>query len=152
MTTVEVALLIGVGIGVVEVGLSWSGVLLSVPIVILTVANFCAMGILSAAIILLVKRGDPISGPLYQVTLLLSGAIFPVDLFPSWLQTLCLLNPAYYGVSALHEALLTDAGLSGILDELAVLAGFAAVGIPVSAWVFGRAVLQAKRLGILGNY
>ena len=95
LTSIEVGALVGVGVGLFGVGLTLGGVLLSIPIVALTVVNFCAMGIVSAAVVLLVKRGDPISGPLYQVTLVLSGAIFPVALFPSWLQTISHLTPAY---------------------------------------------------------
>jgi ABC-2 type transport system permease protein len=152
LTTIEVALLVGMGVGVVGVGLSMTGVALAVPVVLLTVVNFCAMGIASAALVLLVKRGDPVSGPAAQVVLLLSGAIFPVELFPGWLQALCRANPAYYGVRGLHEALLTDGGFTGLLDELAVLAAFACITLPLSLWCFSRSVAKAKHLGVLANY
>jgi len=152
LTTVQVALLVGMGVGVVGTGLSTRGVLLAVPVVVLTVVNFCALGIISAAIVLLVKRGDPISGPVAQVVLLLSGAIFPVELFPAWLEALCHVNPAYYGVRGLHEALLTDGGLAGLVDELAVLSAFACLGLPLSLWLFSAAVAKAKQLGVLGSY
>lgn len=152
LTTFEVAAVIAVGIGVLGVGLTFDGVLLSVPVVVLTVANFCAMGIASAAVVLLVKRGDPISGPLYQATLILSGAIFPIELFPAWLETIARLTPAYYGVRGMREALLTDNGLDGIVDELIVLFGFAAVLLPLSVWLFSRSIAAAKRYGVLGSY
>lgn len=152
LTTIEVALLIGLGIGLIGVGLSLSGIALAVPVVLLTVANFCAMGIASAAVVLLVKRGDPISGPVYQLTLVLSGAVFPVELFPEWLQAVCKVIPAYYGVRALREALLTDDGWAGIIDELAILAAFAVVTLPIAVLMFSGAVRAAKRLGVLGSY
>lgn len=152
ITSVEVGLVVIVGVGVVGSGLSLSGLAASIPIVALTVANFCAMGIASAAVVVLVKRGDPISGPLYQVTLVLSGAIFPVELFPPWLETIAKLTPAYYGVRGLREALLTDNGLEGIADELAILLAFAIVLIPAAVWLFGRSVATAKRFGVLGAY
>lgn len=152
LSTLEVAMLVGVGVGLVGVGLSVSGILLALPVVVLTVANFCALGIASAAVILLAKRGDPVSGPVSQIVLLLSGAIFPVELFPGWLEAVCRVNPAYYGVRGMHEALLTDVGFSGLLDEVAVLTAFACVSIPVSVWLFASAVGRAKRLGILASY
>ncbi len=152
LTTVEVAALIAVGVGVLGAGLSFQGVVLAAPIVILTVVNFCAMGIASAAVVLLVKRGDPISGPLYQATLLLSGAIFPIELFPAWLETVARLTPAYYGVRGMREALLTDVGFAGIVDELAVLTGFAVVVLPVAVMMFSRSIVAAKRYGVLGSY
>jgi ABC-2 type transport system permease protein len=152
LTTVEVGALIGLGVGLFGAGLTIEGVLLSVPIVALTVLNFCAMGVVSAAVVLLVKRGDPISGPVYQATLVLSGAIFPVELFPRWLEVISRSTPGFYGVRGTREALLTDVGPRGIVDEIAVLAGFAAVSLPVAVWCFGWSIATAKRLGVLGSY
>ena len=152
MTAIEVALLLGVGIGIVGVGLSSGGLLVALPIILLTVLNFAALGMVSAALVLLVKRGDPISGPIYQLTLLMSGAIFPVELFPRWLELMSHMSPAYYGVRGLREAILTDGGYAAIVDELAVLGLFAAVTLPTSLWLFSRSVATAKRLGVLGSY
>lgn len=152
LTTIEVALLVGIGVGWLGAGLSATGVLLALPVVVLTVVNFCAMGIASAAVVLLVKRGDPISGPLYQLTLVLSGAVFPVELFPAWLEVVARATPAFYGVRGLREALLTDMGFAGIVDEVVVLTAFAAVLLPSAIWLFARSVAQAKRFGVLGSY
>ncbi len=152
LTTIEVLLLIGVGVGALGAGLSLYGLVVAVPIVLLTIANFCALGIASAALVLLAKRGDPISGPIYQLTLLLSGAVFPVELLPGWLEALAKLTPAYYGVRGLREALLADAGFSGVGDEIVLLAAFAAVLLPLAVWLFGRSVAKAKELGVLGSY
>ena len=41
LTFIDIALYVGVGIGVFGVGLSWSGVLLSIPLFLLTLASFC---------------------------------------------------------------------------------------------------------------
>ena len=152
LTTIEVAALIGVGVGGFGAGLTVQRVLASVPVMLLSLANFLALGIVSGSVLLLAKRGDPISGPVFQLTLLMSGAVFPVELFPSWLETLCRLTPAFYGVRGAREALLTDGGLSATVDELVILAGFAVVTLPIALWVFGRSVATAKRLGVLGSY
>lgn len=152
LTTIEVGVLVGLGLGWLGVGLSFANIVLAAPIIALTVTNFCAMGIASAAVILLVKRGDPISGPIYQLTLLLSGAVFPVELFPRWLELISRATPAYYGVRGLREAMLTDAGWSGIVDEIAALSGFALVSVPVAGWAFSRSIALAKSLGVLGSY
>ncbi|MEM9514436.1 MAG: ABC transporter permease [Actinomycetota bacterium] len=152
LTTLEVALLLGIGIGVFGAGIGFSNLLLAVPVVVLTVLNFCALGIASAALIMLAKRGDPISGPLYQATLLLSGAIFPIEVFPGWLQAVSKATPGYYGVRGARDALLTDGGFAAIRSDLVVLALFAAVMLPVAVWIFARALSAAKRLGVLASY
>lgn len=152
LTTIEAGLLVGVGIGFFGTGLSISGVLASLPIVAATVASFCALGFASAGLTLLAKRGDPISGPLFQLTLLMSGAVFPIELYPGWLEVLCRATPGYYGVRGLREALLTDGGAAATIDELIVLLGFGVVLIPLGLWTFGRAVSKAKALGVLSSY
>jgi ABC-2 type transport system permease protein len=152
LATVEVGLLLTVGIGVFGAGLSADGLLLAVPIVLLILANFAALGILAAAVLLLVKRGDPVSRPLFQITLLLSGAIIPVDLFPGWLQFICHLNPAFYGVRSMREVLLGDPSWGRIAGDLSIMAGCAIVALPIAVAVFGRSVKAAKRLGVLATY
>ncbi|MDH3753182.1 MAG: ABC transporter permease, partial [Acidimicrobiia bacterium] len=81
LTAVEVALLVGFGIGVAGVGIPVGGLLISLPLFILTIISFCTLGIISAALIIVAKRGDPLTGPAYQLTLLLSGAVFPIEVF-----------------------------------------------------------------------
>jgi ABC-2 type transport system permease protein len=148
----QVGALFVVGIGVFGVGVSPGALLSATPVVALTAVTFCALGIASAALVLLVKRGDPISGPVYQATLLLSGALFPVELFPGWLQAICRVTPAYHGVRGVRDALLTDQGFAGTFEELAILGAFSVVLVPLSVWLFGRSIRRAKMLGVLGSY
>ena len=122
LTFIDIALYVGVGIGVFGVGLSWSGVLLSIPLFLLTLASFCAFGIVGASIAV-AKRGDPLSGPLIQATAVLSGALFPVSVFPPVLELLARCFPAYYGINGLREALLGGGSWSDIAPDVAVLAG-----------------------------
>lgn len=152
LTLLEAVALFGIGIGFIGVGISPGSLVVATPVIVLTAITFCALGIMSAAFVLLVKRGDPISGIVFQLNLILSGAIIPIELFPGWLEALCRLTPAYYGVRGVRDALLTDGGFASTADELAILAGFSAVLVPASLWMFGRAVRRAKVLGVLGSY
>ena len=152
MTTVQVVALIGIGVGVLGAGLSVAGVVAALPVLLLMIVNFCAVGIVAAAFTLLTKRGDPISRVFYQVTLLLSGAVLPLDVFPVWLQLIGRATPAYYGVRGLRDAILTDDAFAAAADEMVILAVFAVLTVPLAVWIFGRAVRQAKKYGILGAY
>jgi ABC-2 type transport system permease protein len=152
LTLVDVTLYLGVGIGVFGDGLSAQGVLFSIPLLVLTLASFCAFGIVGAAFAVLAKRGDPLSGPLIQATAVLSGALFPVSMFPVALEILARCFPAYYGINGLREALLGDFGWREIAPDFLVLAAFVAVLLPLSMWIFERALAASRRAGILGNY
>ena len=61
-------------------------------------------------------------------------------------------NPAYYGINGLREALLGGGGWSEVAPDVAVLAGFVVVFLPLSVWIFERALAASRRAGILGNY
>lgn len=152
LTVFELIFYLVVGIGVFGAGLSLVGALLAIPVALLTLATFCAFGIISASVVVLAKRGDPLSAPLLQLTALLSGAVFPVEVLPTPFEVLARLFPAYYGINGLREALLGSATLASVGPDLLILAGFAAVLLPLSLHLFSRALSAARRLGTLGNY
>ena len=152
LTAVDLALYFGLGIGIVGHGLSGFGLVLAVPLVALTLATFCAFGILGAALGVLVKRGDPVSGPLLQLTSIMSGALFPVSVFPSPIRALARAFPAFYGITGVREALLGGAGVRDVLPEFVVLVCFVAVLLPLSLVAFERALAIARRTGVLASY
>ena len=152
LTAVDLVMYFGLGIGVIGGGLRLEGLLLSVPLVALTLATFCAFGIMGAALGVLVKRGDPVSGPLLQLTSIMSGALFPISVFPGPLRALARAFPAYYGITGVRETLLAGGGLSAVWVDLVVLTVFVAVLLPLSLALFERALTIARRTGILASY
>ena len=152
LTAVDLVMYFGVGIGALGAGLTVQGLALSVPIVALTLATFCAFGIFGAALGVLVKRGDPVSGPLLQVTSIMSGALFPISVFPGPIRALARAFPAFYGINGVREALLAGSGAASVWPEVAILALFVAVLLPLSVVTFGRAIGVAQRTGVLASY
>ncbi|MEE8603381.1 ABC transporter permease [Euzebya tangerina] len=152
LTTIQVVGLIGIGVGLVGTGLSPGAVVGALPVLVLMILNFVAVGVVAGAVTLLSKRGDPISRGFYQLTLLLSGAVIPLELFPGWMQLIGRATPAFYGVRGLRDAVLTDGGVGAAADEVLILLGFAIITVPLAIGLFAAAVRSAKRYGILGTY
>lgn len=152
VSALQVALLLVFGIGVVGSGIPLGGLLLSIPVLALTTATFAAFGLASAGLLLLAKRGDPISGPFYQLSMLLSGAVFPLDVLPGFIEAISIAVPATWGVQATRELLLNDAGWRDVLPETLVLAGFSVVLLPLGAAVLARCLRTARAAGVLGSY
>jgi len=69
-----------------------------------------------------------------------SGAIYPVESFPSWLQAFASVNPETYSVHALKAVLFKGAGLHAISNDLLFLAGFSFVSLTVSIITFKRSL------------
>ena len=68
---------------------------------------------------------------------LLSGALFPLDAFPRWLQYLAFANPLTYGVDGLRGSLIGATAFPLLLD-LAALLGSSALRILVAAYLFSN--------------
>ena len=125
---------------------SWPGL---VAILVTTAAAMSAVGIMTAAAVLVVKRGQTLSGLLIFGMSLAGGAFFPVSVLPGWLEAIGKVVPPRFAFDGLRHALYRGSGWEG--DAL-VLAGFAAVTLPVAVWLFARALRYARRSGSLAQY
>lgn len=150
-TAIDVAAYLVIGVGWLGVGFSASGLALGLLILVLTFVSFCAFGILSAAFIVLTKRGDPFTLVFSQASSFLAGALFPVSLLPGFLQDAAHLVPAFYGLRAIRLVLLGGGDWGKVWQDIAALVGFGIVLIPAAMWCFGRAVRSARITGTLGT-
>ncbi|MFQ5427364.1 MAG: ABC transporter permease [Thermodesulfobacteriota bacterium] len=67
-----------------------------------------------------------------------SGAIYPVESFPGWLQVFAAVNPETYSVHALKALIFKGSGFWTITNDLLFLAGFSFVTLTVSILTFKR--------------
>ncbi len=149
--SVEAVLYFGLGWALSGLSFSLGALLLAVPLLLLTLGAFAAIGILSAAVIVLTKRGDPFSSLVLQASNLLAGAVFPIAVLPESLQLIARMVPAFYGLRGVREVLLAGGGLSEISSDLLALVAFNLVLVPLSLWALSRAVRIARITGTLGN-
>ncbi|MGQ0521441.1 MAG: ABC transporter permease [Actinomycetota bacterium] len=117
-----------------------------------SVAAFVALGLLSAAAVLVVKRGNPVATLIGMTGALVGGAYVPTSTFPGWLEAVAAVNPMTYALDAWRGALLAGDGPGAIAGDLAVLAATAAVALPLAWWAVGRAVDVARADGTVATY
>lgn len=135
----------------VALGLSLSGVnVIGAALVFgIALAAFSAVGVLSAACIVVWKRGDPIPWLIGAASWLFGGVFFPIDRLPESLQLLSRLLPISYALEALRPALLGSAGLAEIVERTVPLLVFTAAVVPLSLYAFHRALERARVEGTL---
>ena len=139
--------------GAIFFGVTYDGsYLLAFMILILTTMVFASLGILSASFAMVFKRGDPIAVLLGTSTAVFSGVFFPPQLLPESMQNVSRILPATYGLEAIRGVLIENNGLSEARKPILTLLIFLAVLLPISLWVFSRAVRRAKREGSLIQY
>lgn len=141
--------LLGVALGVSFSGANFLGAFL---IFGLTIISFGALGIGSASFVMVFKRGDPVGWVFTSLSSLLGGVFYPVSVLPAWLSEISFILPITHALRGLRRCLLTKAPISAVLPELAILAGFVALLLPLSISIFGWAVRRAKRDGSLAHY
>jgi ABC-2 type transport system permease protein len=138
-------LLLGLDIGDANV----AGALL---VLLLSIIAFASIGIMAASIIMIIKRGDPITRLFSSVSFLLGGIYYPLEVLPGWLRPVANVLPITYSVRAMREALLNGAGWSTLQGDVIVLALFCIVIFPLSLFGFRLAVERARADGSLTHY
>lgn len=132
-----------------------AGVPTAIVIVVLGLASTLAIGIFGASIKVLSKRADPVLS-LYSIAAsVLSGAFYPVELLPDWLQAFSWVIPHTYVIQALRKVLMPlGHTLPGPTAEQAILALFlfSLVAYPVALWTFGRLLEYGRKVGALSGY
>jgi ABC-2 type transport system permease protein len=142
-------LIIGMLLGVDMTDANICGALL---ILVLTIICFSSIGILSASFIMVFKRGDPINMLLMGTSELFGGVLFPIEVFPGWLQNISHILPITYSVNGMRHALLQGYSIGELAPELTTLVLFSVMLLPFSLFIFNKAVLRVKEEGGLVQY
>jgi ABC-2 type transport system permease protein len=135
--------------------LDLSGLAPSVWVLMLGLAGGLAIGIMSAALKVLAKSGDPILFVYSLAAQILSGVYFPIELLPGWVRSASWLIPHTYVVAALRRLLMVggDRLLGMELPQaLLSLAAFSALALPLALWLYIRAMEYGRKLGVLSGY
>jgi ABC-2 type transport system permease protein len=145
------ALVLGLGMVLFGARFELSGAVAALAVLGLGIIVSLALGICSAAFVIVFKRGDPIAWLIDVLTFLVSGIFYPVEVLPPVLRAVASLVPATHALSALRNALLRGAGVSEIMQQLIVLALFAVLILPASTLILRWALHRAARDGTLGQ-
>ncbi|HJT53954.1 MAG TPA: ABC transporter permease [Candidatus Angelobacter sp.] len=93
--------------------------------------------------LMMVRVNDPlipraIFGILNTLLYFPSGAIYPTQAFPKWLQSIAFIDPFTYSVHGFKAVLLKGVGLAAIWPDLLYLGGFAVLTFMLSTMLFKR--------------
>jgi len=108
--------------------------------VVIAVAS---LAMISLMFLVMVRVDDPlvpraIFGVLNMLLFFPSGAVYPIEAFPSWLRWISVIDPFTYTVHALRNLTLKDTGLAGIYMDVLILMGFSAIMMAGSVALFKR--------------
>jgi ABC-2 type transport system permease protein len=73
----------------------------------------------------------------------LGGCMVPLEVFPSTMERVAHVTPHAWAVEGLTDVILENAGLTDVLTQVAVLAGFAVVLLTLATWRLQRSIVGA---------
>ncbi len=152
LTTIRVVFYFLLGAVIFGLSLSQANFLTALVVLLLSITSFSGIGILSAAIVLVVKKGDPVAWALNGVSTLLAGVYYPITVLPDWLEPISRFLPLTYALDGMRMAMLKEASLYDVRFDILALLGFTLVLTPLSLLVFRKALKRAKIEGSLIQY
>ena len=99
-------------------------------------ATFAALGLIVASVSNTMQETQVINNVIWFAFLFLSGATFPLFLFPDWVQRVALFLPATFLVSGLESAMLGTASTGEIAGDFFVLAAGLLIAFEISRQLF----------------
>ena len=116
--------------------------LVALPVMLLVTFGLVSIGLTIASFMGSLESFGAIQSFINLPLFFLSGALFPIQTLPSWLQDASKVNPLTYGVDALRSIILGGAGqavqVAPLWIDLAVVGVFDLVMIGVGTWAFSR--------------
>lgn len=102
-----------------------------------------ALALISMMFLLMARVSDPlipraIYGVLSTILFYPSGAVYPVNAFPPWMQAIAVVDPFTYAVHGFKELVLKNTGFAAIGTDILVLGGFTVVAMAAATVVFRR--------------
>jgi ABC-2 type transport system permease protein len=126
--------------------------LLSLAIfLILTIGSLSPLGVISAAATMICKQTAPFEFVMNKLTYIFGGVFLPISLLPGPLQVIGWFLPLTHSLNGLRGAI-AGVSPSALLPDALWLAVATLILVPVSLWIFERAVARAMIDGTLGSY
>ena len=127
-------------------------ILLSIFVLLLSVICIGGIGLVSAGIIMVTKRGDPVSWIFTTLSGLVSGAFFPIAILPIWIRWTSYIMPTTYAIRALRKALLVNATFSSVRGDVLILTLMSLITVPMGLATFKWGFNKAREKGSLVEY
>ncbi len=117
----------------------------------LTMTSLTPLGVISAAMTMVVKQSAPFEYFFNTATYLFAGVYLPLHSLPPALQCIGWCLPIAHALIGLRGAI-QGLSLSSLMPEALWLMGATLILLPLSLWIFDRAVKRAKIDGTLNEF
>ena len=135
-----------------HLGLRWATVPLAFPVAALGALAFAPFGLAMTAAVVVFKQTNAGATVIITGISLLAGVYFPISLLPGWIRWASDVQPFTPAVDLLRNLLVGTPLHGSALAELAKLAGFAVVTLPLGLLLLRAAVNRSRASGTIIEY
>lgn len=122
----------------------------AIVLVFISSFSFLGMGLIGAVLPLLSPEKGAQATHIFQaLVLLVSGVYYEVTVLPAWIRPISVISPGTYTLRSIRRALLENASLGDVRNDIFILLFIGIFLIPFGLWVFNMAEIHAKRTGKL---
>jgi ABC-2 type transport system permease protein len=125
---------------------------LAIPVALLGSVAFAPLTLLLVATVILVKQAAVGTQFVMAGVSIVGGLYFPIALLPSWIRWAAYVQPFTPAADAMRHLLVGSAMQYSMLTDLARLAGFAVLILPLSLWLLHKSIIFAQRRGTIIEY
>lgn len=139
---IQGAIVLGLGLAL-GISISPTAFLIALPIMLLITFGLVSVGLVVASFMGSIESFGAVQSFINLPMFFLSGALFPINSLPNWMETIARVNPLSYGVDALRHVILGNAWtielqLQPLLVDLTVIGIFDVIMIVIGTWAFTR--------------
>jgi ABC-2 type transport system permease protein len=115
-TTLRIFLYLLCGIFIFGFSIGKANLLAAAIVFVLSMVCYITIGVMLAALVLVVKKGDGAMNVIGGIFMIMSGLLFPQELLPSWIVKFSTFIPFTYSLHGLRLALLEGYSVGRLID------------------------------------
>jgi ABC-2 type transport system permease protein len=145
VSAVSLSMIIGTIVLVASILIARLPIIGGLPTILMTEAAvfLLGLGLILFMFTLMARVSNPMTpralfGILNVVTFFPSGALYPTESYPAWLNAISMAFPMRYAVHALRNLLLKGVGFGAVAQDFAMMAAFAGIMLVLASTMFKR--------------
>ena len=131
---------------------SHADVLATAGALVVTMIGFTGMGLLAGAVVIVIKRGNPVGWLLRGASVVLGGVFYPTEILPPFLQALGQLLPMTHALVILRGSIFLGRGINDMLPEFVALVVTSLLYYGLGLFACATAIRYARTDGSLAQY
>ena len=131
---------------------SHADILATAGAMVVTMIGFTGMGLLAGAVVIVIKRGNPVGWLLRGASVVLGGVFYPTEILPPLLQALGQLLPMTHALVILRGSIFLGRGINDMVPEFVALVITSFFYYGLGLFACATAIRYARTDGSLAQY